>query len=271
MPDVAVQHAALLRARLDGPRRRYAALAAVALALTLVVIVASAYLRHVQAGVRCDVAAECVAQREAIAQARGTLFARSTHRFAASAVSLVVLAMAVMTWRQRGPGRLPRRWPALALAVVVALALLGVSTAGATRPAVTLGNLLGGYALFAILAVAHASLRPPARASDVRKLAIVALAVGFAQAAMGAVIEPQSALHVLHRVHGIVLAGVVALLIVRLWSAPDFLASALTMTLAVGVAAGIAAALAPWALGAMLLHGALAAVLLALLARAATR
>jgi hypothetical protein len=43
------------------------------------------------------------------------------------------------------------------------------------------------------------------------------------------------------------------------------------MTLCVGVAAGIAAALAPWALGAVLLHGVLAAVLLALLARAAVR
>ena len=270
MADATASNAALLRPIAEGARRRYAALALVALALTLVVVAASAYLRLVQEGVRCEVATDCVAQRQAIAEARGTFFARSAHRLAASGVSLAVLAMVVIAWRQRGPQALPRRWATLALTLVVGLALLGIATPGSTLPAIKLGNLLGGYALLACLAAAHASLRPRS-AWRGQRLAVLALALGFVQAALGALIPAESSLHLLHRIDGIVLAAVVTLLIVRLWPEPDFLASALTMTLAVGVAAGLAAALAPWTLGPTMLHGVLAAVLLGLLARAAVR
>jgi heme A synthase len=271
MADDVLQHAVLLRPRTDAARRRYAVLAVLALALTLIVVLTSAYLRHAQDAVRCEVASECVAQRQAVAEARSTLMARGAHRLAASGVSLLVLAMAAIAWTQRGANRLPRRWPTLALALVVALAVLGVGTTGASGPATKLGNLIGGYALLAALAAAHSSLRPQCAGRAIRRLALVAVVLGFGQAVLGGLVEAESPLHLLHRANGLVLAGIVASLIVRLWAAPDFLATALTMTLCVGVAAGIAAALAPWALGAILLHGVLAAVLLALLARAAVR
>ena len=60
----------------------------------------------------------------------------------------------------------------------------------------------------------------------------------------------------------------VLLVAAKLWQSRGGLASALAITLAIVVGAGIAAALVPFALGATLVHNAAAAVLVALLARA---
>jgi cytochrome c oxidase assembly protein subunit 15 len=77
------------------------------------------------------------------------------------------------------------------------------------------------------------------------------------------------ALHLLHRIGAIVLAALVLAIVATLWRPRGGLASALGIVLASALAAGIAAALVPSSLGATLVHNAAAALLVALLARAA--
>jgi hypothetical protein len=66
-----------------------------------------------------------------------------------------------------------------------------------------------------------------------------------------------------------VLAALVLAIVATLWRPRGGLASALGIVLASALAAGIAAALVPSSLGATLVHNAAAALLVALLARAA--
>jgi cytochrome c oxidase assembly protein subunit 15 len=100
------------------------------------VIVASVYIRVSQAGPGWSGPAG---------------FARIVHRLAASTAAVLVVLVLVVCWRAR------REWAGGALtAAAIAtmslfLALLGIVTAEAHPPAVTLGNLLGGMALLGML------------------------------------------------------------------------------------------------------------------------
>ena len=74
------------------------------------------------------------------------------HRYAASALGLLILVLAAMAWRGRGKlGQSP--WlPTLLVAVVVAQGLLGMWTVTLLlRPAVVSFHLLGGMTTFALL------------------------------------------------------------------------------------------------------------------------
>jgi cytochrome c oxidase assembly protein subunit 15 len=294
-------------------RRRCAQLAIVAAALTFVVIVASAFMRHVQAGLSCADWPACYALAAGAgdAQIAGVGVARGVHRLAASGAALLVLAMLLVAWRHPPS----RRWAVSALGIVAALAALGVATPGARLPAVALANLLGGFALLATLTAAHAHAgdltMPSAR---VRAAAAMATALALLQAAIGGSIAAQSALlacptlpgcddltwsaffgggawnpwhapsiasgrfvappgaaalHVLHRITGMLLMALVLAIAARLWQPRGVLAVALGLALSLVIAGGIAAALVPSSLGATLLHNASAALLVALLARAA--
>ncbi len=86
------------------------------------------------------------------------------HRVIASVLLLLLAAMAALTWK----GGLGRELGAVfvALGLVLFLAVLGVFTAQARVPAVTLGNLLGGLLLFA--ACVRAAVPPAVMAEPVR-------------------------------------------------------------------------------------------------------
>jgi cytochrome c oxidase assembly protein subunit 15 len=148
----------VLEANPTGPSERAARLlhraAAVGVVLTFAVIVASAYLRLAQVGLGC---ADWPACYGASAMDKGgpapLLFTimRVTHRIAASAVGFVVIVIAAVSL-----GRLRRelecsRLAGVLVALTLFLAVLGTATPGAQRPAVTLGNLLGGMALLAAM------------------------------------------------------------------------------------------------------------------------
>lgn len=113
--------------------RRFAAIAAaIGCALVFAVIVASAYLRISHAGPGWS----------------GLIgFARIVHRLAASAEAVLAVMIVVVCWGAR------RTWAGGAMsaaaiaALTVFLTLLGIVTAEAQSPAVTLGNLLGGMSL----------------------------------------------------------------------------------------------------------------------------
>ena len=119
--------------------------------MVLLITGLSAFLRLSKAGLDCEPWPQCYAQAQqasaetpvAFAQgAMGTAVARMAHRVIASAALVLVLALF--------------------------LAVLGRWTAQARLPAVTLGNLLGGFAMFALsvrmalVAAAPLSARPGA-------------------------------------------------------------------------------------------------------------
>jgi cytochrome c oxidase assembly protein subunit 15 len=131
-------------------------LATAGAALVLVVVVSSAYLRLSQAGLSCGDWPACYGR---IAQATSVTAtqhgARLAHRFAASAVLFVLLALLALSLARRP--RLKRQ-AAIAFAGLVvagALGVIGAVSSEATRlvplPAVTIANLAGGFALLALL------------------------------------------------------------------------------------------------------------------------
>jgi heme a synthase len=180
------------------PRRLFAWMALAAAALTFVVIVASAWMRHAQAGLSCADWPACYARVAEVSPdappGTGVRVARITHRVAATGVGALILVMLLIAWTQRPVWRAERAAASGAAAIVTGLAVLGTFTAGAKLPAVVLGNLLGGYALLTTLCAAHAVAAPatpvPRRA---RRWALVALACVFVQAGLGGLIGAQFA------------------------------------------------------------------------------
>jgi heme a synthase len=113
------------------------------------------------------------------------------HRYFASALGLMILAIAVLAWRKREQlGQSPRLAFAL-VALVAVQGLLGRWTVTLLlKPAIVTAHLLGGMATLALLVLL--ALRQfataPARGSagpGLRLLALLAVAVLFAQIALG--------------------------------------------------------------------------------------
>jgi cytochrome c oxidase assembly protein subunit 15 len=123
-------------ARIERARRFAARAAAIGCALVFAVIVASAYLRLSQAGPGWSGLAG---------------FARIVHRLAASAEALLAVMIVVACRGARRSWAGGAYTAAVIAALTVFLALLGIVTAEAQTPAVTLGNLLGGMALLGSL------------------------------------------------------------------------------------------------------------------------
>lgn len=117
-------------------------------ALVLAITTLSAFIRLSAAGLGCEPWPQCYAQSP---QAAGPVAAaRISHRVVAVAALLLVIAL-VMTTLSRGPVLWREGRMALALlALALFLAILGRWTAGAKVPAVMLGNLLAGFAMFAL-------------------------------------------------------------------------------------------------------------------------
>lgn len=126
--------------------------------MVLVITSLSAFIRLSKAGLGCEPWPQCygqelrAAQQGDAAQETGaaTAVARLAHRIIASSALVLVLVMVMAALASR-----PALWPQgrLALGLLLLalfLAVLGRWTANARIPAVTLGNLLGGFAMFAL-------------------------------------------------------------------------------------------------------------------------
>ena len=172
-------------------------MALLCVALVLAITSLSAFIRLSKAGLGCEPWPLCYGQslREAPSATAqpvppAVAAARLTHRVVAIAALLVIIAMVMTTlasvpmlWRE---GRMALGLLGLALF----LAILGRWTADARLSAVVLGNLLGGFAMFALSCrlVLATSTRPhaqPVRWSWVG----VALAVLLAQIALGGLVS----------------------------------------------------------------------------------
>jgi heme a synthase len=80
----------------------------------------------------------------------GVAAARLAHRVVASLVLILAITLTLSTWLTKPVLPREGRLAAGVLALALGLALLGVVTPGARLPAVALGNLLGGFLLLAL-------------------------------------------------------------------------------------------------------------------------
>lgn len=167
------------------------------LVLMLAVTSASAWLRLAQPRPACIDWPGCrAADRPAATAVAPTLLGaprvlsvvRGTHRVAATAVLLLVLAMGALTWprsrRQPAAGRL-----LLALLVLaLGLSALGIVTPGSRAVGVLLGNLIGGLLMLALswrlVLQVHGG---PGGGASLARWALPGAALWAAQAALGAV------------------------------------------------------------------------------------
>ena len=115
--------------------------------------------------------------------------ARAAHRVLASSSLPVILALLVLALRQGL--RREARLAASLLALALFLAVLGAMTGSSRFPAVTLGNLLGGLAMFILslrLALLAGSEGTPAHA-PLAPWAWAALALSLLQVALGGLVS----------------------------------------------------------------------------------
>ena len=173
--------------------RRAATVCAV---LVLVVTSLSAFLRQTSAGLGCTPWPACHARAAQVDTPRASPSpaeqrARALHRVLASALLVLLLALAALAWLRKPRMATEGRALLLALGLALFLAVLGVFTAKARVPAVTMGNLLGGMLLFSTcvrLAVAPAFMAEPVR-RKLRAWAWLAGALLVLQAALGALVS----------------------------------------------------------------------------------
>jgi len=124
-----------------------------ALILTLAAVLLSAYLRLESIGLGCEDWPGCFGQMPATRD--HGLVPRTTagtvHRFTASLLGLIVVAITFLALQGRRPRGVGLAAPLAVFALTVFLSVLGYSTPSPDIPAVTLGNLLGGMAMLALL------------------------------------------------------------------------------------------------------------------------
>ncbi len=183
----------------------FARIALVAAALTFVVIVASAFMRHTQVGLSCADWPACYGRIDANAAdaspSTSVRIVRIAHRIAATGVLALIIGLLLIAWTQKPAWKREGTLAIVALLLAAALAVLGIVTPGAKLPAVTLGNLLGGYLMLAVLAATAATANRgvvPWRgwmpSAQLTWVALAVLALVFVQAAVGGSIGAQYAL-----------------------------------------------------------------------------
>ena len=126
-------------------------------ALVLAITSLSAFIRLSTAGLGCEPWPQCYGEAWRLAgeglsgvPRDGVGAARIAHRVLAVAALLLIIAMLMSAYSKQPVLRREGRMVLGLLGLALFLAILGRWTAGARVPAVTLGNLLGGFALFAL-------------------------------------------------------------------------------------------------------------------------
>ncbi len=170
----------------------FTALVFFALILTLAAVLLSAYLRLESIGLGCDDWPACFGRLPASPE-HGLVpstVAGTVHRFTASLLGLVVVAITFLALRGRRPDGVGLAAPLSVFVLTVFLSVLGYSTPSPDIPAVTFGNLLGGMAMLALLWwVSQRSVESIAAnaATTLRPWARLGLFVVAVQLALGAV------------------------------------------------------------------------------------
>lgn len=175
-----------------GPMR---GLVLAALLLVLVITTTSAYIRLSQAGFGCADWPACYGRSVPMPSAgqlipeQSTLFwARALHRLAASSAGILLLLIVFLGWDAL-QGAAARLAAVATVALAGFLAWLGLITPS-NLPAVTVGNLLGGMTMFALLWWLHQRGRGSGDGRTLHRLALAALVL---QIALGGMIGARQA------------------------------------------------------------------------------
>lgn len=152
------------------PRKLFYLLNCAALICTLIIILLSAHIRLGESGLGCDPWPACYTHATFHDATQGLDIPegeykgfRALHRLFASVLGIIVVViMIVAVWYRQAISPL---LPILMFLIVLFLSVLGVSTPTRSIPAITLGNVLGGIVLLALvwrqlLALRQASKHP---------------------------------------------------------------------------------------------------------------
>ena len=171
--------------------------------LALCVVVLGAWVRLSDAGLGCPDWPGCYGQltvpseESAIRQANEAFpdrplepvkaFREMVHRYFAGILGLLVLALAVLAWRNRDDPGQPVRLPLFLLGLIIAQALLGMWTVTLLlKPVIVMAHLLGGLATLGILGwLAMPAPGRVAGAASLRGLAATGLVILAIQIALG--------------------------------------------------------------------------------------
>lgn len=276
----------------DTPRYWLHRVATAAVVVVLVIVAASAYLRQASVRLNCPDWPACtqrtVGEDSARAQPAAVRAARFVHRLSASIAGALVLLSAYLSSVQQPRVRSDIALSAALVALTVFLAVLGRWSRTSQAPLVTLGNLLGGMTLLALLHwMRLRTSRAQASADGAGRLAAVAgaaLALALAGVSLGALVSGSHAVSAVRAGSGELLASAhlaSGLLVLLLTGTLALHPAARGSGRSVGVAAfalAIAQAMTGWVstsfdypLAAALTHNLLAALLLIALVTAAYR
>jgi cytochrome c oxidase assembly protein subunit 15 len=199
-------------------------LAIASLLLVIALVSVSAYLRLDNSGIGCADWPNCYGrigaadateptlgstyERLAVEAQQPLSWATPVHRLVASILGLTVLAMALLSLRQRRD----RLLSFLLLGLTVFLAWLGIYSGGLHNPAVVMGNLGGGFTMLGLLGwMVFREAKPRANApSFVRSWVIAALLLLCLQIVLGGLTSANfaaSACQTLPDCHGSYLPG----------------------------------------------------------------
>lgn len=171
--------------------------------LALVVVMLGAWVRLTDAGLGCPDWPGCygrlVVPDAAIPQSElgsaytrpletGKAWREMIHRYLASTLGLICVALAVMAWRNRRDPAQPLRAPIALVALVVFQGLLGMWTVTLLlKPIVVVAHLLGGFATLALLASLGRwrTVRLPHATAGLRALGLAAAAALVLQISLG--------------------------------------------------------------------------------------
>lgn len=175
--------------------RTLRALAFACAALVIAITTLSAFIRLSRTGLGCQPWPQCYADealRIASMDSGAIGAARIAHRVSASAVLAVIIAALMVALARNPPLRRQGRLVLWLLGLAVFLAAFGRATADSLLPAVTLGNLLAGLAMFAIACAFVRSTggreRPPSSPA-LRSWAWLAAALLLLQMALGGLVS----------------------------------------------------------------------------------
>jgi len=182
----------------------YTLLVNLSVLLTLLTVILSAYIRLSVNGLDCEPWPECygyvgpVDQYHASAsftdampqKPHGT--ARAMHRVIASVLGIFIVLILISAIRRRNRGGPGIGMPLAVFGITVFLSVLGYSTPSPWLPAVTLGNLLGGMLMLALLwwmsqrSMENSRTVLPAETAALKPWAVLGLVIVVLQISLGA-------------------------------------------------------------------------------------
>ena len=161
--------------------------------LALIVIVVGAWVRLTDAGLGCPDWPGCYGQLlvpsdaadlERAAQdyerplESGKAWREMIHRYIASTLGLICLAVGALAWLNRRDPEQPRLLPAILVVLVIFQGLLGMWTVTLLlKPVIVMGHLLGGLATLGVL-FWLSRWRPPALSVSPREKVLAGVALG---------------------------------------------------------------------------------------------